>query len=61
MTQNDTLRDAAPALLAALRGLLPHVPVPAVPLGDALCDDPCPLPDYLKAAHDAIAKATGNA
>lgn len=60
MTDRDQLHAAAPDLLAALRGLLPHVPVPASLLGPALGDDPCPLPDYIRAAHDAISKATGN-
>lgn len=52
------LISAAPDLLAALQALLPHVPVPRVPMGQDHAD-PFPLPDYVKAARAAIAKATG--
>ena len=55
---NAALIAAAPDLLAALQALLPHVPIPRVPMGQDHAD-PFPLPDYIKAARTAIAKATG--
>lgn len=55
---NAVLLSAAPDLLAALQALLPHVPVPRVPMGDDP-SNPFPLPDYIAQARAALNKALG--
>ena len=55
---NARLIASAPDLLAALQALLPHVPVPRVPMGQEV-SNPFPLPDYIAQARAALSKALG--